>query len=109
MTKGCVYGKHYEHKYVQSAFGLRCYYCLNPPPPEAAPPQGEPNPFLVAAQQQAREILAHREKYLKAWIAETGLMPSECELVEEIQHDGNRRVYVRRRTTLAERSNRSDE
>jgi hypothetical protein len=102
--------------------GNQCFNCGRECVP-ATDAQGEPymgcpvcridlsersNPFLVAAEQQAREILAHREKYLKAWIAETGLMPSECELVEELHHDGTRRVYVRRRTPLAERT-RGDE
>lgn len=48
------------------------------------------------------EVMAHRERYVKAWVAETGLLPSECEMVEE-QHYGEDRVTttitVRRRGT----------
>ena len=31
-----------------------------------------------------RNLMRHRERYLKAWIALTGLSPDECELVEEV-------------------------
>jgi hypothetical protein len=30
-----------------------------------------------------RQLTRHRERYLRAWIAATGLDPRECELVEE--------------------------
>jgi branched-subunit amino acid aminotransferase/4-amino-4-deoxychorismate lyase len=30
-----------------------------------------------------RRLMRHRERYVKAWIAETGFKPSECEIVEE--------------------------
>lgn len=30
------------------------------------------------------QLMKHRERYLRAWIAATGLHPTECELVEEV-------------------------
>jgi hypothetical protein len=47
------------------------------------------------------EVMEKREEYLKAWIAETGYLPSECELVE--RHDHLERViYVRKKAHLKE-------
>jgi len=46
-------------------------------------------------------IMAQREKYLRAWIAETGLLPSECELVEE-RHKDKIVIYMRKRKTEEE-------
>lgn len=34
------------------------------------------------AREKVRLITESRERYLEAWVAETGLLPSECELVE---------------------------
>lgn len=34
------------------------------------------------AREKVRLITENRERYLEAWVAETGLLPSECELVE---------------------------
>ncbi len=48
-----------------------------------------------------RYLQVNRERYLEAWVAETGLHPSECELVQETRHEaGVVRVvtWVRRRT-----------
>lgn len=45
----------------------------------------------------AEFVLANREKLVAAFIAETGLKPSECELVEEILPMGGVRVHVRKR------------
>lgn len=55
-------------------------------------------------------IMAHRERYVEAWVAETGLRPSESELVEEVRHetgeDGQTLmrsiVRIRKRTPLPE-------
>lgn len=51
-------------------------------------------------QQKADElwkaVMANREKYLQAWVAETGLKPSECELVQ-VQNEAGFRVFVQRR------------
>ena len=42
---------------------------------------------LLSAQTSFDDIYSHvmefREKYLRAWVAENGLRPSECELVEQ--------------------------
>lgn len=43
-----------------------------------------------------KRIMENREKYVTAWIAETGLKPSECEIVE--QHNfGEIVVFMRKR------------
>lgn len=64
-------------------------------------PQLEPNEFQVAIQREAerrvRFIMQNRERLLEAWIAETGLLPSESELVEQNFHDGSTVVFIRRR------------
>lgn len=43
-----------------------------------------------------RAIIAHRERYLTAWIAETGLKPSECMLVQRTTPDGITMIVERR-------------
>jgi hypothetical protein len=57
--------------------------------------------FQQRIQQRAAELLteiaANREKYLTAWVAETGLQPSECMLVEQRKPDGSLTVTVERR------------
>lgn len=57
-------------------------------------------------QQRASEVLARSnamftELYLRAWIAETGLNPSECELVVQHTPDGSR-TFARKREPLPE-------
>lgn len=43
-------------------------------------------------------VAAKREELVTAWIAETGLLPSQCELVEQRSSDGlTVTVYVRKR------------
>lgn len=44
-----------------------------------------------------RRVTRQREQIIEAFLAETGLMPSECEQVEEIQKDGTRVWYIRKR------------
>lgn len=54
--------------------------------------------LMDAANRQTRRLLRHRERYVKAWIAATGLRPMECELVEErypIGPDNVMRTVVR--------------
>jgi hypothetical protein len=46
-------------------------------------------------------ILENREKYLSAWIAETGMTPSECELVEDRSDPLRTVVSVRPRSAPA--------
>jgi hypothetical protein len=51
----------------------------------------------------ARRVMRHRERYIKAWIAATGLHPTECEVIEEVfpmSADGviRTRVYCRARS-----------
>jgi len=46
---------------------------------------------VAAGENPYEEILKHREKYIKAFIAETGLMPSECQIVE--QHKGYETIF----------------
>ena len=43
-----------------------------------------PMETIVHAQDEAlRALNEKREEYVRAWIAETGLHPTECELVQE--------------------------
>lgn len=51
------------------------------------------------AEEQTRHIMVHRERLLCAFIAETGLRPSECELVEtfETTPQGHRVVVTVRK------------
>ena len=56
-----------------------------------------------AANRLHARVMRHRERYLRAWIAATGLHPEECELVEVGPLVGPDnvaavRVYVQRRT-----------
>lgn len=44
--------------------------------------------FQATAAELHAKIMANRERYLEAWIAETGLLPSECEVVERQSADG---------------------
>ena len=44
-----------------------------------------------------RFLMRHRERYVKAWIAATGIDPRECELVEQQTMEGEVRVWIRRR------------
>ena len=46
-----------------------------------------------------RLVLAQREAVIEAFIAETGLLPSECEQVEQTHTDGTKTWYVRKRET----------
>lgn len=43
------------------------------------------------------EVMAHRDAYLKAWIAATGLDPRECVLVEERDGMGGMKMYAKRK------------
>ena len=51
----------------------------------------------LRAEEQLRIIAANRECYIAAWVAETGLLPSESQLVERRHADGTVTVTVRRR------------
>lgn len=53
--------------------------------------------FRALAAERMREIAAHQEKYVEAWIAETGLSPSESELVEDRTHPLQTVYRVQRR------------
>ena len=44
-----------------------------------------------------RHIAEYKEFYLKAFIAETGLKPSECELVTDYSIPNGHVFYVRKR------------
>ena len=45
-----------------------------------------------------RIIMRNREHYLAAFIAETGFKPSECEIVERREHNGDLVIFARKRT-----------
>ncbi len=53
--------------------------------------------IAAAAQRHYQIIMANRERYLAAWIAETGLRPSESCLVEQRHADGSVTITVKRR------------
>ena len=54
------------------------------------------SPILEAAEKLAENHAMLTEFYLRAWIDETGLKPSECELVVEHTPTGSR-TYARKR------------
>jgi hypothetical protein len=45
-----------------------------------------------------KRLRRHRERYVRAWVAATGVHPADAELVEEHRSDGVTVVTVRRRT-----------
>lgn len=51
-----------------------------------------------AVDERVRVIMANREAYLSAWVAEHGFAPSESVIVEKTHPDGTLEIYVRRRT-----------
>ncbi len=51
-----------------------------------------------------QELNAKRAAYVKAWLAETGLLPSECELVETLTDQGVVITIRKRPTTVADTS-----
>jgi hypothetical protein len=62
------------------------------------------NPYREALERACNEkvaaTMANRERLLEAWVAETGLLPSESVLCESTAADGDRvvtRVWVERR------------
>lgn len=60
------------------------------------------NAIAKKAAESMRGLMRHRERYIRAWIAVTGIHPAECEWVEEVQPlaDGVVRTvcYVRKRS-----------
>jgi hypothetical protein len=51
----------------------------------------------AAGEEKARFIMRNREALLEAWVAETGLLPSESVLVERRCDDGRIEIHVERR------------
>ncbi len=51
-------------------------------PPSTTYPDSFYDEISKSADRLFRDVIAHREKYLKAWVAETGIMPSEAVLIE---------------------------
>jgi hypothetical protein len=43
-----------------------------------------------------RDIMKQREYLIKAFIAETGLRPSECECIYKTNKDGSQSFYIRK-------------
>ena len=62
--------------------------------------------LIRLASEHWKRLIQHQEIYIQAWIAETGLRPTECELVQEIHSEGTTIRYVSyvRRRTPAERT-----
>lgn len=61
-------------------------------------PKAEPSPLadaiMDAARKQLEEVYAHRDKYVKAWVDEHGLLPSQVVLVEKRMSDGSIRMWI---------------
>ncbi len=61
--------------------------------------------FGDVADRLIRSLMRHRDRYLRAWIAETGALPSECMLEERLVVDADvataRTVVVRRQADAA--------
>jgi len=53
--------------------------------------------LAAALERRVAGVMRHRERYVKAWIAQTGLKPSEAEIVEEHHPSGTVVVRVRKR------------
>jgi hypothetical protein len=53
--------------------------------------------------QKLRVIRENREVYITAWLAETGLLPSESALVEQQHADGRVSITVHRRECACSR------
>jgi len=53
--------------------------------------------LLDKAKAEYEKIMSKRDEYVKAWIAETGLKPSESEIVEQRNYDGSVVMFVRKR------------
>ncbi len=66
---------------------------------------GRPNldAFTEAATKAYRNLMRHRDRYLKAWLAATGIHPAEAELVERYETDGSTVVEVRRKGPVVAR------
>jgi hypothetical protein len=50
------------------------------------------------ADRMTRRVMRHRERYIRAWVASTGLRPEESELIEEtypMDANGVFRIVVR--------------
>ena len=43
------------------------------------------------------DIEKNKEKYIEAWIAETGRHPSECVMVEKREMDGTTRIWIEKK------------
>ena len=54
--------------------------------------------FMREYQRQMDVLMRNREHYLIAFVAETGLKPSECEIVERRESNGDLVIFARRRT-----------
>jgi len=41
-----------------------------------------------------RDLNQHKEEYVRAWLAKTGLNPDQCMLVQQSMPDGSIRLWV---------------
>jgi hypothetical protein len=53
--------------------------------------------IMDAADAALRRVNANRETLIEAWLAETGILPSEAMLVEQRMNDGTIRFWVEKR------------
>jgi len=82
----------------------RCAACGRFVGLQGSPPHPIAEEIRRAGERLYARVMRHRERYLRAWIAATGLRPEECELVEVGPVVGPDnvaavRVYVRKRVT----------
>lgn len=77
-------------------------FLANPHDDGPSEPASMAESFARVARQRADFVMKHREHYLEAWIAETGLHPSECVLVEATDPGSLRTTIAVRRRDGAE-------
>ena len=91
-----------ERERVRTPFPAKLWpeYCCNACARIWAPAGDEPSfaeKLRAASDNLFRRLMRHRDRYVKAWIAATGLRPEESVLVEKRMPNGDVVVTVRRR------------
>ena len=67
--------------------------------PELGALESTINEAREAILRKLKDIAANKEKYVEAWVAETGLHPSECVLIEKRESDGSTRFWIEKKGT----------
>lgn len=53
--------------------------------------------FHKMFEEKLKQIAAFKEKYIEAWIAETGLLPSQCMIMQENMHGVVSRMWIEKK------------